>query len=237
MKQRGGHIYIGFIHFLNDDSRHRKSYSNLITVEYTAIRAVEFGSPVVHSDVFFGDHVARLIVTDKGIDMVQSPPEDRDVWEMVSLPFTDPHKALEIGVETLKRSYTQDNAMFMKPIAVFNYHPWEMMEYFLRRLAANRNPNDFHRHDDYNEERPDEWVRGLHCSQFVLLFLKRCVNAGVLPIHNKEHKERFLKLHTFTCLPSALRVIVKEIWQEQAVSEFRDYIVEPKCWEKEQLKM
>ena len=183
------------------------------------VSVIEFDRPLYHTEIYFGEHVCRLVIADNGPHMFQSPAETHSLCEMVSLPFNEPKKAFEIGLDILKRSYSIKSG---EPIAKFDYHPTEMVEHFLSRLFfRGHGENDFDIHGDYNPLIPEEWTRGVHCSQYVLLFLKRCVLEKVLYI-NPTYKEHFLNLYSFTCLPSGLRTMLKEIWP-QAKTEFIDY--------------
>jgi hypothetical protein len=73
---------------------------------------------------------------------------------------------------------------------------------------------------DYNPDRPDTWIHGVHCSQLVLLFLKRCVLRNALYIP-QQHREKFLQTYSYTCLPLDLRTLLWEIWG--GTGQLRDY--------------
>jgi hypothetical protein len=214
IQARGSKIYIGFEFYYHD-------ISESLSAEYAVISAIEFGESIVHTEVYFGDHVCRMITGDNGIQMMESPSPYHKIWELVCLPFNDPQKAFHIGVDI-----TQKGA----PIH-FHYHPMQMVEHFIGRLfipghgdldiMMGKGPN-------YDETDPTTWVNGVHCSELVLLFLKRCVREEALQIP-LEHRRRFLSINTATCLPSCLRKLLHEIWPT-AKSELRDYMADPHPW-------
>lgn len=240
IEDRGSRIDIGFVYFPRDPRRRNPHYynDNIVKFEYAAITAVELGSPIVHCEVYLGDHVARIVSGDiaGGIGLVQSPSEERDIWELISLPFKNPRKAFELALDIIvvHRRHTptgSTTARFFEEYFKLNFHPWETLQHFMcRLLVVGHGENDFDASGkDYDEERPGEWTRGVHCSQLVLLFLKRCVRAEALYIP-PEHRRRFLSVYSFTCMPSGLNALLKEIWKDSAVCEFRNYVAEPQYW-------
>jgi hypothetical protein len=206
--ERGSQIHIGF-NYIKDIEP---------SIDTRLIKAVEFDSPIVHTEIFFGEHVARLFVCGNGLEMAQGPCEYKGKWEMVSLPFKNPRKAFEIGVRIQKESHKRNG----KPLVVFNYHPLQTLEHFLCRLFIDTHAeNDFDVQGDYDPTKPGKWTEGVHCSQLALLFLKYCVWENVLDI-DPNYKQHFLSLYSFTCLPNGLNNIMKEIWPE-AIREVIDY--------------
>ena len=74
-------------------------------------------------------------------------------------------------------------------------------------MARMRVPYDDHfwfnvlgHSEDYDAERPETW-KGMHCSQIVLLLLRRCIDHGVLP---PPKTDELLRVCSHTCLPSDL---------------------------------
>lgn len=116
IQQRGGKIYIGFEFY---DTQHRDFECNVIQL-------AQFGSDIIHSCVWFGEHVTIMAVGRKlGISMIQSPM-NFGRWELVSLPFTDIPLAFRIGVDiTLK--CTQE-------CIGYNDQRWAVLGHMLKRL-------------------------------------------------------------------------------------------------------
>ena len=225
----GPKIKIGFVHFPANRTRRNHNYNHpIIYTEYSVISAADFGNDIVHSELFFGEEVCSLGVGSWGMGMRPSPPEEKDIWEFVSVPFKDQRKAFEIALDIIKR--TRSAPPSTQHVVSFSSHVGEMLEHFLCRLFfKGHGVNDFDCKGDYDPMKPEEWVRGMHCSQIVLLFLKRCILEDVIRILPK-HKVRFLSAYSFTCLPSGLLALIKETWPKEAPSEIRDYITDQDSW-------
>jgi hypothetical protein len=212
IEERGSKIFVAFE--FTDHIPHKE-----FSVQLATISALEFGEPIVHVEIWPGDHVCRLGVVDDGVILGSCPPPERRSWELVCLPFNDPKKAWNICIDIMRCHNV-----------VFKYHPWVIFQHFISRIFnPGHNELDVGVAGDYDENDPVSWAGGVHCSQFVLLFLKRCVNENALGIPD-EHRDRFMNVYTFTCLPSSLRKLLIEIWPS-AVSETRDYISDPELWE------
>jgi len=241
IEERGSRIDIGFVYFPHDPRRRNPHYynDNIVKFDYAAVTAVELGSPIVHCEVKLGDHVARMVFGELpgGVGLAQSPPVERDIWELISLPFKNPRKAFELALDIVvahrrRTPAVSTTAQFFEEYFKLNYHPWETLQHFMcRLLVGGHGENDFDAsRKDYDEERPGEWTRGVHCSQLALLFLKRCVRADALHIP-PEHRRRFLSVYSFTCMPCGLNALLKEIWKDSAVCEGRDYVAQPQLWQ------
>jgi hypothetical protein len=217
IEERKSVINIGFVYLPADRRR------------LDLVSAAEFGSLVRHAEVYFGEHVCRMS-TSKSLHLFESPSMEHKNWEMVSLPFNNTRRAFEIGMDIIKQGYTAEK----KTIVKFSFHFLESVEHFLSRLLSfnHHGENDFYVNGDYDPKNSGEWKHGIHCSQLVLLFLKRCVIENVIDIPS-EHRDRFLNLYSFTCLPSGLRLILNEVWP-CAGSEFIDYSICAINWETEQ---
>jgi hypothetical protein len=203
IQQRHNRLFIGFTHY---DHAKEKDF------EYDVIQLAQFGKNICHACVWFGEHVCTLAAgSDVGLQMTGSPL-NYGRWELVSLPFTDVPLAFRIGVDIVLKC--NEGGIKYKP------QTWQVLWHVMTRLFVPGSGEDSGNSPDYNPDRPETWTKGVQCSQLVLLFLKRCILHNALHIPPR-HRERFLRVHSFTCLPARLRVLLAEVWG--GVGEFRDY--------------
>ena len=201
IQQRGGRIYIGFEFY---DAKHTD-------LECDIVRLAQFGGNLIHAGVWFGEHVTALAACSRvGVIMVQSPM-NFGKWELVSLPFTDIPLAFRIGVDIVLKC--------SKECIAYNDQRWTVLNHVLKRLLIPGYQAGG-TESDYNADKPATWTHGVHCSQLVLLFLKRCVLRNALHIP-PQHRDKLLNTNSYTCLPVDLRNLLREIWG--GVGEFRDY--------------
>lgn len=201
IQQRGNRLYIGFEFY--DDKRY---------FEGDIIQLAQFGGNLVHACVWFGEHVTTLAAgRELGISMIQSPL-NFGKWELVSLPFTNVPLALRIGVDIVLKCN--------KECIIYNDQRWTILRHMMKRLLIPGYQAEANVHSDYDPDKPDTWTHGVHCSQLVLLFLKRCIlhNALYTP---PQHREKILQTDSYTCLPVDLRKLIREVWG--GAGQFRDY--------------
>jgi hypothetical protein len=202
IRQRGNKLYIGFSFY---DPKLEQDF------ESDVVKLAQFGNNICHSCVWFGEHVTTMVSGSKiGVIMAESPI-NYGRWELVSLPFTNVPLAFRIGVDIVIKCNWKG----------IHYEPqtWQVLWRVLTKLFVPGSGEDTGA--DYDPEKPETWTKGVHCSQLVLLFLKRCVLHNALPIP-LQHKDRFLRIRSFTCLPAQLRALLTEIWGV-GPGEFRDY--------------
>lgn len=202
IKDRGDTIHIAFIKiplFKQFDS--------------TCVSLMQGGDPTYHAEVWFGENVVQLGATSSGVALYSLPRQD-SVWEIVKLPFKDTELAFRLCVDIV-RSCNRKGIHYQE-------HFWQNLECGVCRAVCGRDLADrWVCGDDYDEERPDTWTRGVHCSQVVLLFLKRCVRHGVLPASAGE-RLFFLRTYSHTCLPKQLRGLLDVMWGDRLTVETRD---------------
>jgi hypothetical protein len=207
IRQRGNRLYIGFTFY---DPKIEQDFDEEV------VKLAQFGKNICHSCVWFGEHVTTMVVgSQRGVIMAESPA-NYGRWELVSLQFANVPLAFRIGVDIVAKCNWKG----------IHYEPqtWQVLWHVLTGLfvpGGSRGGEDTGIGADYNPEKPETWTRGVHCSQLVLLFLKRCVLRGALPIPPQQ-RDRFLRIHSFTCLPARLRALLTEIWGV-GPGEFRDY--------------
>ena len=204
--ERGDKIYIGFTYY----NPKLESFW-----EGDVIKLAQFGQKhnnICHASVWLGEHVATLAASSANGISITGSPLTYGQWELVSLPFTNIPLAFRIAVDISNECSkmgihyeSQTNSVLM---------------HILARLLIPGHKEDSNVQGDYDPDSPKSWLQGVHCSQLVILFLKRCVLHGALYIHPK-HRERLLNTYSFTCLPASLRVLLAGIWGGS--SEFQDY--------------
>jgi hypothetical protein len=200
IKERGNQIYIGFSYYTEMNDR-----------ECDIVKMAQFGQNICHSSVWFGEHVTTLKLSKK-LTMSESPL-NYGIWELVKLPFLNVPLAFRIGVDILLRCNEQ----------WIGYEPqtFKVLWHVMSRLFGG----DTNTKKDYDPDKPETWLNGVHCSQLTLLFLKRCILHNALYIPS-IHKDMFMKVYSYTCLPFDLRVLLKQVWGN--IGEFRNYGIKKK---------
>lgn len=199
---RGNKIYIGFQYY--DPAYKRYTETDIIQL-------AQFGSKLIHSSVWFGEHVTTMAVgSECGVVMTQSPL-NRAKWELIQLPFADVELAFRIGVDIALKCN--------KEYISYKDHRWTVFGRVLSRLFIPGYTEPQNKLD-YDPDKPETWQWGVHCSQLTLLFLKRCVLRNALHIP-PQHREKLINTNSYTCLPADLRGLIQHIWG--GVGEFRDY--------------
>jgi hypothetical protein len=108
-------------------------------------------------------------------------------WEYQDVFITHPGVALDILEDILIRC-----------TASYGFNPLDM--------ALPKSCLDFWE-DDLDCTRPESWKR-IFCSQFVLLFLRRCVLAGIL---RGKNLELLWSVNTHGCPPAKLKFILSRV--------------------------
>jgi hypothetical protein len=123
-----------------------------------------------------------------------------------------------LGVDMVRRCHKGD--------VCYKGHLWKNLECGACRALYRRDLADrWVCGDDYDEERPETWTKGVHCSQIVLLFLKRCMRHGALA--PARDSLLFMGTYSPTCMPAHLRALLDLMWDGLSV-ETRDMYRLPK---------
>jgi hypothetical protein len=178
-----------------------------------AVSMVQLDEPIIHMGICLGDNVAFLSVGDS-VSLYQMPPEFC-TWEMRELPFADVDLAVRIVIDTVLQCWDCDVG--------YNCHLLENIEHMLCRLIwSEHGEYDYYysakttatTRGDYDFNSPDTWRRGVHCSQLVLLVLKRCVKHGALKIEDPGLEEEFLSVYSHTCCPGPMDRLIDRVWPQ-----------------------
>ena len=150
-----------------------------------------------HGELWFGENVAYMMAGGKYIHFY-SLPRNGDVWQVLRLPISNPEVAFRLAVD-----------ICIKVKQGYNAHYWRNIKCgFCKMVMRKRNlPRQ---NDEYDPERPDTW-QGVHCSQLVLLFIRRCIIHGVLPA-SPEHRELIFSFDSHTFLPKHLYDLIHLVW-------------------------
>jgi hypothetical protein len=177
---------------------HKRLFSARIS---TVVSLFEGGNSNYHVEVWFGNRVAVLAVSEK-VALMPWYFRRHSHKEIVRLPYKNKELAFRIAVDIVRRAQNTH----------YSEHYLEMLGKVLR-VPPGR---------DYDEERPETWTSGAHCSQLTLLFLKRCVRHGALPLEG-DARRRLLGTYSHTCLPCELRVLMQSLWGD----ELKTKVIEP----------
>ena len=174
--------------------------------DQTAVYLAQNGNTLAHSAVWFGDSIAEMFVSDSfGIAFKTLPPQSDLTWEMIQLAFNGTEavvKAFEIANDIVTQS--------SKEYIGYGYRALRVIEASLLRLIG-RHDCDYDE-DDFDYQKPATWIGGVHCTQLVLLFLKRCVAEGLITIECDKKRECFMNLNSHVCLPCDLMELLQDIW-------------------------
>jgi hypothetical protein len=194
VKANGDCIYVASFRLkpINDD------------IEVIAVSKVQLDDSIVHMNLCLGDNVAFLTAGDYSVGLYQLPSRYRR-WEMCRLPFNDVDLGVRIVIDTVIQCKQCD--------VNYNSHMLKNIEHMLCRLVMSSHGEcDCNLQGDYDFDKPDTWKHGVNCSQLVLLVLKRCVMHGAIGIDDKDLKNEFLSIYSYTCMPGALYRLIDRIW-------------------------
>jgi hypothetical protein len=160
--------------------------------EVAIVTAFSLFNPGVHTEIWFDQYRVMAGEGDgpKCMHMMQAGSEiHREMWHVVDIPITDHAQAFEFIREA------------MASPAVYGYSITElaMPKCILDTIDT-----------DLDCCHPETWDR-LFCSQFALLFLRRCAVAGILSV--TRAKQRLLwSVNSKGCLPSRLQIITDKMF-------------------------
>jgi hypothetical protein len=177
-----------------------------VTLEHRMISAVQLGDPMLHIGLVLGNVVGFMAIIGDHVEIVQIPT-DFCPWEMRILPVEDVELAVRIAVDTLRKCCLNG--------VKYNCHTLENVEHMLSRLLNIHEECDSGTEFDYDFDEPSTWRRGVHCSQLVLLTLKRFVLRGALKIGDEGRRREFMSVYSHTCTPGALSRLMERTWPIQ----------------------
>ena len=169
------------------------------------VTAFSLFNPGVHTEIWFDQYRVTACGSMSGNENCEQrcmyiAPLTKDVdtseWHVIDLPITDHARASTFIEEA------------MASPAVYGYSITElaMPKCILDTIDT-----------DLDCCHPERWGR-LFCSQFALLFLRRCAIAGILAV--PRAKQRLLwSVNSNGCLPSRLRIITDQVFARPSVRQ------------------
>jgi hypothetical protein len=157
----------------------------------SVVTAFSLGNPGVHTEVWFNEFRISTFERRKGCVSVLLLDDSIDMsdWYLTDIPVTDPLLAFRFIEEAVRSP------------ATYNY---SVPEFALPKSLLNRIDPDL------DCQRPHTWNR-LFCSQFALLFLRRCAMAGILDV-DYERVGLLWGVNSKGCLPARLKIIAERIF-------------------------
>ena len=194
------------------------------TTEAKFLSMVQLWGDVIHCNLCLGEGVTFLgEYPEFGVAFSQIPC-GRHLWEAKTLPFAPEciEDAIRIMVDTVRKCQGCG--------AYYGTHPVENVQHALYRSMQSTHALYDLGAPDYDCDKPETWTSGLHCSQLVLLVLKRCITSGLLRIEDPHTLATFMRVNSHTCLPTALDLLVRETWPSLKTEHFdttRLFLVAP----------
>lgn len=166
------------------------------------ITAFSLFNPGVHTEIWFDQYrvTARDRYEDedqKCVDMTTLHENmDTSGWHIVDLPITNHTQASQFIKEALSSPAT---------------YGYSVSEFAMPKCILDTIDTDL------DCCHPEQWDK-LFCSQFALLFLRRCAIAGILSV--PRAKQRLLwSVNSKGCLPSRLQIITDQIFGQTSVRQ------------------
>lgn len=141
----------------------------------------------VHAELrFYGYTISSFYNSPNSIDVMLESNEGE--WDFQEVPVTNHVIALDIIQDIFRHCH-----------ASYGFNPLDMTipKTYLDLWEG-----------DVECKRPDKWKR-IFCSQFVLLFLRRCALAGVL----KGKTDLLWSVNTHSCTPAMLRTLLTRVFE------------------------
>ena len=179
--------------------------------DQTALYLAQNCDTLAHSAIWFGEDIAEIMISSNyGIAFKTLPPDPDVEWELIALPFN--------GTEAVVKAFEIANYIVIqtsKQYIGYGYRALRVIESALLRLIGKLDYTCAE--DDFDYRHPETWIGGVHCTQLVLLFLKRCVEEGLLPIQCSKKRQHFMNLNSHVHMPCDLMKLLADLWGSQAI--------------------
>ena len=167
------------------------------------VTAFSLFNPGVHTEIWIDQHrvTARCArfgeKNQRAMDIMELSEDvenSESGWHIVDLPITDHSQATEFIKEALSSP------------AIYGY---SIGEFAMPKCILDTIDTDL------DCCHPEQWDK-LFCSQFALLFLRRCAAAGILTA--PKAKQRLLwSVNSKGCLPSRLQIIADQMFGQTSI--------------------
>jgi hypothetical protein len=176
--------------------------------EQTALYLAQNCDTLAHSAIWFGEDIAEMMISDAyGIAFKTLPPDPEVEWELFRLPFN--------GTEAVVRAFEIANYIVIqtsKQYIGYGYRALRVIESTLFRLIGKQECMLDCTEDDFDYRHPETWIGGVHCTQLVMLFLKRCVEERLISIPCNEKRQHFMNINSHVCMPCDLMDLLHDLW-------------------------
>ena len=183
--------------------------------EQTALYLAQNCDTLAHSAIWFGEDIAEMMISDAyGIAFKTLPPDPDVEWELFRLPFN--------GTEAVVRAFEIANYIVIqtsKQYIGYGYRALRVIESTLFRLIGKQECMLDCTEDDFDYRHPETWIGGVHCTQLVVLFLKRCVEEGLISIHCHKKRQHFMNLNSHVCMPCDLMDLLIDLWDPPTIKK------------------
>jgi len=157
------------------------------------VTAFSLGNPGVHTEIWIDGYRVSTFAGRAGCVSVLPMGDVRaSDWYVIDIPVKDLHTAVHFVEQAVRTPAT---------------YRWYLPEFSMPKALLDRFDTDL------DCQRPDTWDR-LFCSQFALLFLRRCALAGVLVGVDQRRLELLWEVNSRGCLPSRLMIIVERVFKK-----------------------
>ena len=180
----------------------------LYSWDHTALYLAQNGDTLAHGAIWFGEDIAEVISSCAfGIALKALPPEPDLTYQLIRLPF----KGNEATVKAFEHANFIINETSRKYIG-YGYKTLRVIEATLLRLIGKQGCMQDSTEKDFDYNFPASWIGGVHCTQLVLLFLKRCVADDLIEIECEETRNHFMNFNSHLCLPCDMMALLEEVW-------------------------
>lgn len=167
------------------------TYDGSLMNPYVAmVRAFSLGNPGVHTELWVDTYRVSTFHLNKCVDIKTLDTNiETSEWHVVDIPITDHTQAVLFLKEAIKSP------------ADYNI---SLTEISMPKMLLDSLDHDL------DCCHPENWDK-LFCSQFALLFLRRCAIAGILDIPKSKQKLLW-SVNSKGCLPGRLQLITDQLF-------------------------
>jgi hypothetical protein len=157
------------------------------------VTAFSLGNPGVHTEIWYGDcRVSTFQLHDCVVSEQLFENMDTSGWHVVEIPIKD-------------KDHRQAKSFLDEALKSHATYSISIPELAMPKCILDTIDQDL------DCCHPEKWDK-LFCSQFALLFLRRCAVAGILDV--PHDKQRLLwSVNSKGCLPSRLQIITDRMFR------------------------
>ena len=167
------------------------TYDGSLMNPYVAmVRAFSLGNPGVHTEIWVDNYRVSTFHMNQcvGVESLNKHTDSAG-WHVVNVPITDHLQAIRFLKEATKSPAQYSISLSEIPM------PKALLDSIDHDLDCCH---------------PEQWDK-LYCSQFALLFLRRCAIAGILDVPQSKQKLLW-SISSKACLPGRLQLITDQLF-------------------------